>query len=271
MSLKLLLFDLDETIAPDEEVNQTLFGEIAAEVERTHHVPRERLVEAVMRAAETHWERGEAAAYCRRIGISEHEGLWGPFGASADPMLAALHAFAPSYRLGVWREALAACGVHETVVAAGLARRFMDVRRSRQAAYPWSRDVLDQLRGRYWLGMITNGAPDLQRLKLDGTGLRAYFDPLVVSGDLGVGKPEAAIFATALDRAGVAPEEAVMIGDSWYRDVLGAIGAGMRAVWINPVGAPALELPLGAPGVLVAEDLRALPGLIGELDWRTTD
>lgn len=266
MSFKLLLFDMDETIAPDEEVNDALITEIAAEIERAFHVPGEQVVEAVARAAKMLWGRGEAADYSWRIGISKLEGMWGPFAASEDPMLAALHAFVPGYRLQVWREALAACGIHDAEAADTFTRFFLEERRRRQAAYPWSRAVLERLGGRYRLGMITNGAPDLQRLKLHGTGLAAYFDPLIVSGDLGVGKPEAAIFAAALDRASVTPDRAVMIGDSWRRDVLGATGTGLRAIWINPLGAPMPEPPVDASRVRIAADLRELPARIDELE-----
>jgi putative hydrolase of the HAD superfamily len=265
MSLKLLLFDLDETIAPDEETDRTLFAEIAETVAAERGVAAERLAQAVIQAAGSLWRESQTIAYCRAIGISSWEGLWGPFGPSEEPMLAALHAFAPTYRLRVWEQTLAACGIRgsEAVLAATLAERFSAERRARQAAYPWSRVVLEELRARYRLGMITNGAPDLQRLKLAGTGLAALFDPLVVSGDLGIGKPERAIFAQALAQAGTSPEEAIMVGDSWHRDVMGATGAGLRAVWVNPSGTPPPALASGA-AVSVVRDLRDLPGVLEE-------
>lgn len=267
MSVKLLLFDLDETIAPDEETDRTLFAEIAVAVAAERGVAAECLVQAVIQAAGTLWRESQTLAYCRAIGISSWEGLWGPFGPSEEPMLAALHAFVPTYRLRVWKQALAACGMRDQALAATLAERFAAERRTRQAAYPWSRAVLEGLRARYRLGVITNGAPDLQRLKLAGTGLAALFDPLVVSGDLGIGKPDEAIFAHALAQARARPEEAIMVGDSWHRDVLGATGAGLRAVWVNPSGAPPPALAPGA-AVSVVHDLRDLPRVLDE--WEGT-
>jgi putative hydrolase of the HAD superfamily len=261
MSAKLLLFDLDETLAPDEAVDAALVAELAAE----YGVDAAALAPALVEAADQLWKRGQAADYCVRIGISSLEGLWGPFAPSEDPMLAFLHTFVPGYRLRVWETALGRCGVGDAGVAAEVAARFAHERRARQAAYPWSRDVLQQLRGRHRLGMITNGAPDLQRLKLAGAGLAGFFDPLIVSGDLGVGKPEPAIFAHALERARATPEEAVMIGDSWQRDVLGALGAGIPAIWLTPRAAPPPAMPPGSPAVLTGRDLRALPGLLERL------
>ncbi|HEV7129047.1 MAG TPA: HAD family hydrolase, partial [Ktedonobacterales bacterium] len=253
------LFDLDETLAPDDTTDRAIFAELDAAVAQEYSVSADALVPAIDRAAGDRWEAAPTAAYCARIGIHAWEGLWGPFGPSADPMLAALHAFAPGYRVAAWTAALAACGIHDPASGAALAERFSAERRARQAAYPWSRAVLDSLRPRHRLGLITNGAPDLQRLKLGGTGLADYFDPIVVSGELGVGKPEPAIFAHALARAGIDSSAAIMIGDSWARDIQGALGAGLRAVWINPRGTPA---PDSVAGVAIIPDLRALPEVL---------
>ena len=261
----LVLFDLDETVAPDEETNAELVAALAAELEAAHGVAPGRLRAALERARKAHWSRYETAAYCARIGISAWEGLWGPFGPSSDTMLARLHTLAPGYRAEVWREALGACGLRDGALAEDLAERFVDERRRRQAAYPWSREVLAGLRERFRLGMITNGAPDLQRLKLAGTGLADWFEPLVVSGDLGIGKPEPEIFAQALERAGVSAEAALMVGDSWPRDVLGATAAGLRAVWVNARGIATPALEGGAARIAAIRDLRGLAEVVDAL------
>ncbi|HEV2236095.1 MAG TPA: HAD family hydrolase [Ktedonobacterales bacterium] len=265
MTLRALFFDLDETIAPDDTINLALVRELVAAVAAAHGVDPARLVGALDAAASDLWDVGPAADYAMRIGISPWEGLWGPFGPSAEPLLAALHAFVPGFRAAAWRTALAASGIASPETAEALERRFASERRARQAAYPWSAAVLAELRPRYRLGMITNGAPDMQRLKLAGTGLAHWFDPIVVSGELGAGKPEPAIFAHALALAQAAPDEAVMIGDSWHRDITGALGAGWRAaIWINPAAAPP-PAHGDHPGLLVAADLRAVPALVAGL------
>ena len=63
------------------------------------------------------------------------------------------------------------------------------------------------------------------------SGLADYFYPIVVSGDLGYRKPDPRIFALALRRMHVAPEEAIFVGNDMYRDVHGARQAGMRTVF----------------------------------------
>ena len=65
-----------------------------------------------------------------------------------------------------------------------------------------------------WLAVVTNGARDLQRDKLQTTGLEDHFDAIAVSGELGVAKPDPTIFRHTLDMLGVAPTRVWHVGDS---------------------------------------------------------
>lgn len=86
--------------------------------------------------------------------------------------------------------------------------------------------------------IVSNNLLEEQQEKLRHCGLDRYVDVLVVSGEVGVSKPHPRIFEVALERAGVAAGEAVMVGDSWANDVEGARAVGIRAVWFNRGGAP---------------------------------
>ena len=86
--------------------------------------------------------------------------------------------------------------------------------------------------------VVTNNLIEEQRLKLERCGLTALVDHLVTSEEVGVAKPHRGIFDAALDRAGATSDRAVMLGDSWEVDVLGAQAAGIRAVWFNRFGHP---------------------------------
>jgi putative hydrolase of the HAD superfamily len=97
-------------------------------------------------------------------------------------------------------------------------------------------EVLAALRGQYRLGIISNGPSDLQRYKLKLFDLEREFDPIVISGEIGVAKPDQKIFRYALERAGVSPEEALYVGDSPVYDIVGAKGAGMMMAWVNRSG-----------------------------------
>jgi putative hydrolase of the HAD superfamily len=101
---------------------------------------------------------------------------------------------------------------------------------ARNAVIPYD-DVLPgllRLKGRVLIGSVSNGNADLQAI-----GLSHHFKVSVAAHQLGVRKPDAAIFLAACDKLGVAPEDAVYVGDDVLLDVQGAQRAGLRAVWMN--------------------------------------
>lgn len=98
--------------------------------------------------------------------------------------------------------------------------------------------VLETLRPRFKLGLITNGPAHIQRRKIERFGLAERMDVLVVSGEFGAAKPDPAIFAHALAQLDVAPVEALFVGDSLDHDLDGATAAGMPFVWFNRHNAP---------------------------------
>ena len=71
---------------------------------------------------------------------------------------------------------------------------------------------------------------------MNGAGVARYFDQILVSGDVGFGKPDRRIFEIILARLNARPDTSLMIGNSLTKDVQGAQSTGMRAVWINRSG-----------------------------------
>jgi trans-aconitate methyltransferase len=92
-----------------------------------------------------------------------------------------------------------------------------------------------------------------------GAGIAGWFDQIVISGDLGFGKPDSRIFRETLSRLGASAGEAIMIGNSLHSDIRGAQQAGLRAVWVNRSGA-AREDGIVPDGEV--PDLRALTHII---------
>lgn len=88
----------------------------------------------------------------------------------------------------------------------------------------------------YKLHIITNGFQEVQFVKLDNCGMRAFFDVVVCSEFVGKNKPDLAIFKYALNQAGALADKSVMIGDDYHVDVAGALRAGMKAIWFDPSG-----------------------------------
>lgn len=103
-----------------------------------------------------------------------------------------------------------------------------------------TRSVLEELRRRgIPLGVITNGPSSSQREKLRLARLDHFFELVVASGDIGVLKPDPAIFAHALRELGVRASASVHVGDNFTADIAGATDAGLRGIWINRDGAAA--------------------------------
>lgn len=88
--------------------------------------------------------------------------------------------------------------------------------------------LLEFLVARYPLVSLSNGNADVQRV-----GLGKYFRAAITAREFGVGKPDPRIFHAAAGAAEVQPEEVLHIGDDATLDVLGAMNAGMQAVWLN--------------------------------------
>ena len=100
-----------------------------------------------------------------------------------------------------------------------------------EAPYPHTRRLLARLSGQYKLGVIANQPPGTPE-RLQSYGLSDYFEVCVSSGDVGVSKPDAAIFHLALEQAECAPGDAVMIGDRLDNDIRPAKAIGFRTVRI---------------------------------------
>ena len=83
------------------------------------------------------------------------------------------------------------------------------------------------------LGVITNNDGPHQRRKLAMVGLTDAFDVVAISGEIGVGKPDPAIFAHACAAVSVSPAAALHVGDRLDTDALGAQAAGLLGVWLD--------------------------------------
>jgi HAD superfamily hydrolase (TIGR01509 family) len=91
--------------------------------------------------------------------------------------------------------------------------------------------------------------------------LHGLISAAVSSAEHGFMKPHPSIFQAALERAGVAAHESVMVGDSLKEDVEGALRAGMRAIWLYRGAVP----PASPGGVPVIRSLMELPELLSSV------
>ena len=99
---------------------------------------------------------------------------------------------------------------------------------------PGTMELLDYLKPKYHLHLITNGFQEVQDTKLSLSGMKPYFETLTVSEEVGVKKPNPEIFQYALRKANATAEESLVIGDEMAVDIDGARAAGIDQVFFNP-------------------------------------
>jgi HAD superfamily hydrolase (TIGR01549 family) len=104
------------------------------------------------------------------------------------------------------------------------------------------------------LGVVSNSDGRVEEA-LEAAGLRDFFDVVVDSTHAGVEKPDPTIFRAALDALGVAPAEALYVGDLYEVDVIGANAAGIPAVLLTAGPAPAEECATAASLGALVDDL----------------
>lgn len=237
MAIKAVLFDLDDTLLWDERSVKEAFQATCSEAAKHYDIDPAQLEDAVRREARALYESFETFPFTKKIGINPFEGLWARFVEGEQEEFRKLQSLAPAYQRDSWTRGLKALGIEDAALGLKLAEMFPAERRSRPIVYEETFEVLDQLKEKYKLLLLTNGSPDLQKEKLAGVPqLAPYFDHIIISGEFGEGKPAVSIFEHAMQLLGISAEEGVMIGDKLTTDILGSNSIGMRNMWINRHG-----------------------------------
>ena len=117
---------------------------------------------------------------------------------------------------------------------------------------PGAEEIVRYLAEKYPLTIVTNGFVEVQYEKFDKSGLKDYFSHIVLSEEVGCQKPNPRIFEEALRLNGLSADEVVMVGDSWYSDIQGAINAGIDQIWIRKSQDP---LPEGQSATYLVQSL----------------
>ena len=127
-------------------------------------------------------------------------------------------------------------GIHDVELADHLSEDYVYWSPRIVRLVPGTMELLDYLKPKYHLHLITNGFQEVQHTKLSGSGLEPYFETLTVSEEVGVKKPNPEIFRYALRKAHATVEESLMIGDEMAVDIDGARAAGMDQIFFNVKG-----------------------------------
>jgi putative hydrolase of the HAD superfamily len=127
------------------------------------------------------------------------------------------------------------------------------------------RRVLNQLTAAgFRLGLLSNAGDEanVQRL-IDKAGIRAYFNPILISAAVGMRKPDPRPIAMILEGWGLSPAQVVMVGDLLEADILGAQRAGTHSIWLHEIQDVGLEDPPdGIHPDAIAKDLSEVPAII---------
>jgi putative hydrolase of the HAD superfamily len=158
------------------------------------------------------------------------------------------------------RDALSASGFAGLEAVAGeIADRYAAFREENMFLHPGAHEVLDAYRTQgLRLGLVTNGAADVQRMKIERFDLARRFDHVQIEEEAGFGKPDGRAYVTTLSALDVAARHASMTGDDLVWDVLAPQRLGMQVIWFNPFG----ETPSPQSGIVPDRTIRSLTELL---------
>jgi len=245
-----VIFDLDDTLVVDVATADASFEVVGRQLSGDEC---RGLGQSMRDAARAVWRGGPYYGLCRNLGLASREGLWSTFEGN-HPSLDGLRRWIPTYRTEAWTAILATLGLDDSDLIPVAQEIFVAAQNKAHAPIYGAADAVRAVAEGRRLGLLTNGPSDVQRLKLEGTGLTPHFETWAISGEMGVGKPTASAFEGVLADLGLGPHQAVMVGDSWERDVEGAASCGLPVVWI----ASGRPVPARLDGVTVIETIEEL-------------
>jgi len=137
-------------------------------------------------------------------------------------------------RKGRFEQTFVKLGVKRNQIPADIGEAFLELCPQQSAVFPFTHEVLQYLKQKYKLHIITNGFSDVQHIKMASAGIDVYFEEVITSSCINIQKPDKRIFLHALERANTTKEQSLMVGDNLEADVLGAKAAGLDQVFFNP-------------------------------------
>ncbi|MBO7240771.1 MAG: YjjG family noncanonical pyrimidine nucleotidase [Bacteroidaceae bacterium] len=127
-------------------------------------------------------------------------------------------------------------GVHDQQLADTFCREALGRIPTKGNLVPGAIELLEYLRPKYRMYILSNGFKELQSRKMQTAGIDKYFDAVILSEDIGVNKPDRRLYEHALDTTSSKPEESLMIGDMFDTDIVGAANSGIDSIYFNPKG-----------------------------------
>lgn len=202
-----VVFDLDDTLHNDTHAYQSAACDVAEEIGAAHGVSAKAIFESYIDHTSRYW---------RALSV-EH--LNTPIADS---------------RYVLWSAALRSVGIDDDATTRKAAERYGVRRRSYYTPFPGTLELLAALRQHgLKLGLITNGFAETHYEKLELLGLGAEFDAVLCADEVGMVKPDPKIFLHACELLATSPSRAAMVGDRYFRDIVGARNAGLFTIYID--------------------------------------
>lgn len=129
-------------------------------------------------------------------------------------------------------------GIVDSALGERMDSRYLEISPFQTTLMPNTIEVLDYLKAKYKLHIITNGFEEVQQFKLQRSGLDSYFDQVLTSERAMGRKPDPMVFQLAMKMADAGAHESIMIGDDLRTDIEGARSVWMDQVYYNPKGTP---------------------------------
>jgi putative hydrolase of the HAD superfamily len=257
MTVRAVLFDLDDTLMEEEAPLVAAFRAACAPVAERHGILVDDFFARARVLGREAFQTAPAIDYLRAIDAGSSDLLSADYDADA-PHAEAMAEWLTWYRRGFFRNGLRAFGIDNEGLVDEMLERYLANRHAHHRVYPETFDVLDTLAGRIPLVLVTNGPGHHQRTKLEAVGFGPYFANIVVSGEVGISKPDKRMFDAALNAVRVRPVEAIMVGNNLPRDIGGAQARGIAGAWVNRIG----EIADGVKPTWEITDLREVLALV---------
>lgn len=149
-------------------------------------------------------------------------------------------------------------GINDPAYAKRLSDDFLERTTRKIGLIEGTMALLDYLKPRYRMHILSNGFREVQYKKIENAGLRPYFDKIILSEDAGINKPHAGMFTYALKNSNSRRDQTIMIGDSWEADIVGAYQSRIAQIWFNPQK----EMPDGFEPTFTVQTLAEIKGIL---------
>jgi putative hydrolase of the HAD superfamily len=137
-------------------------------------------------------------------------------------------------RFDRFRRAFEAFNITDAKLSETFANDYVAMGPLKNNLLPHAIEVLDYLFPRYEMHIITNGFEEVQKVKIERSGLGKYFKNVITSEMAGYKKPDPKIFHYSMQLAESTTANSLMVGDSLEADILGSKNSGMPQVFFNP-------------------------------------